>query len=457
VQKSSGGWTLAALSGVPLIMVLGNSMLIPILPKMKAALDLSQFQASLVITLFSIPAGLTIPIAGFLADRLGRKKVIIPALITYGIGGIIAGLAALFLSKQAYSLLLAGRVIQGIGAAGTAPIAMALAGDLFTGKSRSKALGLIEASNGMGKVISPILGSLVGLIVWYATFFVFPALVIPVVLGMLFLVRESAGQANKQSVSQYLVSLKSIFQQKGKLLLTSFWTGSVTLFILFGILFYLSDFLETRYRADGVFKGLLLAIPVLAMAVTSFLTGLFIKKQTKLMKALVVTGLVLVAGGLTALPFFDANIYGYFGAIILMGIGSGVVLPCLNTTITSAVSLKERGTVTALYGGVRFVGVALGPPIFGLLLDYSKMITFLGNAGLAAGTSLLALLLLSPREMKTQAQTGQDNQPQKRPWWIIFLETVTLKNTIGRLVLRKPEVKDKQPQEVKQKKNKDNS
>ncbi len=414
MQKSSSGWTLAALSGVPLIMVLGNSMLIPVLPKMKAALDLTQFQTSLVITLFSIPAGLTIPIAGFLADRLGRKKVIIPALIIYGLGGVVAGLAALFLSKQAYYILLAGRVLQGIGAAGNAPIAMALAGDLFTDKSRSKALGLIEASNGMGKVISPILGSLVGLIVWYATFFVFPALVIPVALGMAFLVRESAGQGNKQSINQYLESLKSIFQQKGKLLLTSFWIGSATLFILFGILFYLSDFLETRYKADGVYKGLLLAIPVLAMATTSFITGLLIKKKTKLMKALVVTGLVLVAGGLTVLPFFDNNVYGYFGAIILMGIGSGLILPCLNTTITSTVSLKERGAVTALYGGVRFMGVALGPPIFGLLLDQGKNVMFWGNAGLAALSALLALFLLSPQEMKTQAQTGSaENQPDQ--------------------------------------------
>jgi len=443
VQKSTSGWALAALSGVPLIMVLGNSMLIPILPKMKAVLGVSQFQISLVITLFSIPAGITIPIAGFLADRLGRKKVIIPALIIYGIGGIIAGLAAVFLAKKAFYLLLVGRVIQGIGAAGTAPIAMALAGDLFTGKSRSKALGLIEAANGMGKVISPILGSLVGLIAWYATFFVFPIFVLPVVIAMLLLVKESTTQANKQSVAQYFSGLKSIFQQKGKLLLTCFWAGSVTLFILFGILFYLSDFLETRYKVDGVFKGSLLAIPVLVMALTSFITGFIIKKKTKLMKALVVTGLVLVAGGLGVLPLFDNNVYGYFGAIIITGLGSGLVLPCLNTTITSAVSLKERGTVTALYGGVRFVGVALGPPIFGLLLGYSKNIMFLSNAGLAGASALLALMALNPIEMKTQAKakTGDSREDKSISWWKTLFETITFRNTIGNLVLRKPEPK----------------
>ena len=46
---------------------------------------------------------------------------------------------------------MAGRVLQGIGATGTAPIAMALSSDIFTSSDRSKSLGLLEASNGLGK------------------------------------------------------------------------------------------------------------------------------------------------------------------------------------------------------------------------------------------------------------------------------------------------------------------
>ena len=53
------------LCGVPFLMVLGNSMLIPVLPQMKAALSLSQVQVGLVITLFSVPAGVIIPLFGF--------------------------------------------------------------------------------------------------------------------------------------------------------------------------------------------------------------------------------------------------------------------------------------------------------------------------------------------------------------------------------------------------------
>lgn len=72
-------------------MVLGNSMLIPVLPAMAGALGLSALHVSLVITLFSVPAGLVIPLAGFLSDRLGRKAVIVPGLLLYGLGGCSPG------------------------------------------------------------------------------------------------------------------------------------------------------------------------------------------------------------------------------------------------------------------------------------------------------------------------------------------------------------------------------
>ncbi len=59
-------------------------MLIPVLPQMQKALNISQFQSSLTISLFSIAAGLFIPILGYLSDRFSRKAIIIPSLIVYG-------------------------------------------------------------------------------------------------------------------------------------------------------------------------------------------------------------------------------------------------------------------------------------------------------------------------------------------------------------------------------------
>lgn len=395
----------AALSGVPFIMVLGNSMLIPVLPDIRGALGLTPVKVSLLITLFSLPAGIVIPVAGFLSDRYGRKVVIIPSLITYGLGGVIAALASVLLKQYAYPVILAGRVLQGIGAAGTAPIAMALCGDLFQGKERSRSLGAIESSNGLGKVISPILGSAIGLIAWYAAFIFFPVIVIPVVIGLWLLVKEPKADRAQQKLSEYLRSFAKIFKNKTGLLLSSYLAGSIALMVLFGVLFYLSEYLEQQFGLDGVQKGLVLAIPVLFMSAASFITGFVIKKKKTLMKILVVTGLAVMTASLVFLPLAKGVII-YFIAISIVGISTGLVLPCLNTLITSAASIKERGLVTSLYGSVRFLGVAFGPPIYGFLMAKGLGLMFWSSAGLALLGAVLALIFIKAQKEKA----GEEKQ-----------------------------------------------
>jgi len=163
----------AVLAAVPFVMVLGNSMLIPIFPQLKKAMHLTQFQVGLIITAFSLPAGLLIPFTGAASDHVGRKTIMAPFLALYGLGGLIAGFAALLLDNP-FPVVVAGRIVQGIGAGGTYQLAMALTGDIFQSSERVKCLGYLEAANGLGKVLSPILGSLFGLISWYATFFAYP-------------------------------------------------------------------------------------------------------------------------------------------------------------------------------------------------------------------------------------------------------------------------------------------
>jgi MFS transporter, ACDE family, multidrug resistance protein len=358
---------LITLSSIPLIMVLGNSMLIPVLPTAEKVLDVNAFQVSLLITLFSIPAALAIPIAGVFSDRIGRKKVIIFSLILYGIGGLLAGFSAVYRGGS-YGFLLASRIVQGIGAAGTAPIAMVLVSDLFTKDNRSKALGIIEASNAFGKVLSPILGSLIALITWYAMFFAFPLLCIPASLALWKLVKEPTKKEKPQPLTQYKEHIKKIFKRQGNWMSVAFIAGALTMFTMFGVLFHLSDFLETAYRIDGIKKGFILAIPLLTLCGTAYFTGSHVKENTRQMKRLIIIGLGLSAVAIAVIPWAK-NAPLLITAVSFIGIGNGLVLPCLNTMITSAVGIQERGIVTSLYGSVRFFGVAMGPPTFGALAN----------------------------------------------------------------------------------------
>lgn len=402
MASKSKSMVIAAIGSIPLIMTLGNSMLIPIFPAMKSALNLSQMQVSLTITVFSIAAAICIPVFGYLSDRFSRKIVIVPSLILYGLGGLLAGFGATSFS-HAYVWILVGRTIQGIGAAGTAPIAMALTGDLFKGGEQSRVLGIFEASNGAGKVLSPILGSLFGLIAWYSVFFAFPAIcLISVILAWIF-IKEKANRHAPPPFGKYFRGLLSVFKHEGRWLFTTYLAGGTCLFTLFGILFFLSDILEEKHKIEGVIKGLILAIPLIVMVTTSYLTGSKIGKNLEKMKKLMVIGFGLMTISYGMLVFFE-KLVPFLAVLALSSIGAGLVLPCVNSFITGAVGKERRGFVASLYGSVRFLGVAIGPPIFARLMDWSRNGMFLSIAVLTLIVGLLILTLIH-----VKGKDGQKN------------------------------------------------
>ena len=73
--------------GVWLVLVLGVSSVSPILPKLMEELDVSARSIGLVISLFTLPGIVLAPVVGIVADRLGRRRILVAALLTFGIFG----------------------------------------------------------------------------------------------------------------------------------------------------------------------------------------------------------------------------------------------------------------------------------------------------------------------------------------------------------------------------------
>jgi ACDE family multidrug resistance protein len=406
----------AALASVPFVMVLSNSMIIPVLPAIQQALDKSLFQIGLLITAFSLAAGVVIPVGGYLSDRFGRRRVMIPCLVLFGLGGLVCGLAPLVLPgpSAVYAGLLVGRLIQGVGAGGTYQVAMALAGDIFHSRERSKVLGLLEASNGLGKVASPIVGAAVMVLAWYAPFFVYPLLAWLAAAAVWLVVREPEGNTTDRPLTSFAQGLARVFSRKGGSLLACFLAGALALFFLFGVLSYYSDVLEQRHHIGGVLRGLIIAVPVAVMALTSYLSGtLLVRHLTRLSKLLVVVGLGLVVASFVAMFFLSWHTLLFTAAISVMGLGNGLLLPSVNTMITSATASSERGTLTALYGTVRFLGAGFGPPAFDRAVQTGAALPYLGSAALALLALLLAVLAIDQRQMLGGLPGGTPQRPGK--------------------------------------------
>ncbi|CAM2944556.1 MFS transporter [Paenibacillus sediminis] len=399
-------WDLVALAFIPLIMTLGNSMLIPILPQITHELGITSLQVSLFITVYGVVAIFLVPVAGYLSDKFGRKVVIIPSLIIAGAGGALAGGAAWLGSggSSLYWIILGGRLLQGIGAAGAFPIVIPLVGDMFKDeKEVSKSLGIIETSNTFGKVLSPIVGALLGSLLWYLPFMAIPVLCLISLMLVIFFVKVPKQQKEAPSLKRFLHSIVDIFKEKGRWLYAIFAIGCIGMFLIFGVQVFLSNELEDRYNIHGVVKGLVLAIPLGMLCLASYFTGKKIGKNKKLMKWIGFTGMAMSAVSLFGAGFLY-NIYLMIGLFVISGIGLGIILPCLDALITEGISKEQRGTISSLYSGMRFIGLSAGPPVASLLMKNHHWILFTTLAVVSAAGAVITLFAIRPQNNEEKSE-----------------------------------------------------
>src|SRR5699024_8886492 len=94
------------------------------------------------------------------------------------------------------------------------------------------------------------------------------------------------------------------------------------------------------------------------------------------MKKLMIIGFLLMAVSYGVLVMFE-KLVPFLLILALSSVGAGLVMPCVNSLIIGAVGKERRGFVSSLYGSIRFLSVAIGPPIFARLMDWSRTGMFL--------------------------------------------------------------------------------
>ena len=383
-------WCIVSLTSIPLIMTLGNSMFIPVLPKLEEKVGITSFQSSMIITSYSISAIFLIPVAGYLSDRFGRKMVILPSLVFALIGGLIAGFAS-WKMEDPYTTIIIGRVLQGIGAAGAMPIVLPLVGDLYQDDDEkiSSTLGIIETSNTFGKVLSPILGSLLAAILWFLPFFSISVLSLISFALILFFVKAPKDKDEPVKFKEFLSNTKQVFKEKGKWLYTIFLNGVLVMLILFSMLFFLSENLEKAHDMKGIKKGFVLAIPLLLLCISSFISGRKIKGDLGLMKKIIIVGLIAMSISIAFVGFTSKKLILMLVVSSIVGIAIGALLPALDAIITENIKKELRGTVSSFYSSARFIGVAAGPPIMSLVMK-----DFLNVSYITAGVLGFILLFI---------------------------------------------------------------
>ena len=148
----SPGWLLFILTGLNLFNYLDRFVLSAVAPLLKTELGLSDGQVGRIVTAFMIGYFATSPLFGFLGDRSSRKWLIAGGIFVWSLGTVLTGFAATFV------MLLAFRVLVGVGEASYATISPSLISDSFTAEKRNNALTIFYAAIPVGAALGNILG-----------------------------------------------------------------------------------------------------------------------------------------------------------------------------------------------------------------------------------------------------------------------------------------------------------
>lgn len=105
-----------------------------------------------LVTIYTLAYAVSIPIAGKLADKYGRKYVYLICILLFGTGSLICGLSQY---TGSFAMLIFARAVQAIGAGGVVPVATAEVGTAFPEEKRGMALGMVGGIYGVASILGP--------------------------------------------------------------------------------------------------------------------------------------------------------------------------------------------------------------------------------------------------------------------------------------------------------------
>jgi len=381
--------SLHVIFGITLIAVLGVASLTPAFPKIAQSLHLTETQVALLISFFTFPGIILTPFTGILADRFGRKVVLIPSLFLFA----LAGFACFF--TENFNLLLVFRFIQGIGAASIASLNVTLIGDIFTGKERATAMGYNASVLSIGTASYPFIGGILASIGWNFPF-ILPLLAIPVGLAVVFIL-DNPEPSQKQDMKTYLKAALASLNNKGAI--GVFLISIFTFFILYGaFLSYFPFLMDKKFGLNPFQIGLFMSASSLFTALTASQLGKLIQKfsfVTLLKFAFILYTLVGIL-----IPNIE-NMYLILIPVSLFGIAQGMNIPSLQTLLASMAPIEQRAVFMSVNGMVLRIGQTLGPIFIGIFYAFANIKgAFYASSGVALFVFILIFFMLNKVDTK---------------------------------------------------------
>ena len=334
---------------VTIVTMMGGSVISPALPVIQQALAIETSKIGLLMTAFSLPGLISIPISGIMTDRFGRQKVIVPMLLLYSIAGSLC-----FFAPNFETLLLL-RFLSGLGAGSLATLSLILIGDLFSNKEQKEALGYRTSFGYFSNGILPIFGGFLAVISWNYPFLLF-ALGIPIsIMAARVLVNEKIN--SESSVKEYLIEVgRGLSNARVASLLT---VAPTLMIINQGILAtFLPIYIGSKFGASAAVIGIIISTRTIAGSLIAFFMG----KLTEIVKEewLLVSSIIVLAITILFLPLVTSA-WVMIAPVMVMGLALGIGFPAFQSLLIAETPQELRAGVMSASGVTNRMGQAAGP------------------------------------------------------------------------------------------------
>ncbi|HKF72908.1 MAG TPA: MFS transporter [Stellaceae bacterium] len=443
-ERTTKTWVLLLTSAASFMAILDAMVVTTALGAIRQDLGASIELLEWTVNAYNLSFAVLLLTGAALGDRLGRRRIFIGGIALFTAASVWCALG------PGAGWLIAGRALQGVGAALLMPLAMALLSAAFPPEERARALGIFGGINGIALIIGPIIGGAVAEgLAWRWIFWIN----LPIGLALVPLVRrripESMGAriaidmpgvllvtgaalglvwalmrcnhlgwthpevlaslgaalvlalgfvARELRAREPMVPLR-LFRSR------AFSAGVVASFLfyagMYGVLFLLPQFLQTAQGLGPLGVGLHLLPWTAPLFVFAPLGGSLVNRLGE--RTLVVTGVLLQAVcmawiGLVADPALP--LVQLAAPLLISGAGVSAAMPAVQNAILGAVARPEIGKASGIFNMVRFLGgvfgVAMVVAVFGANGDVGSPETFTAGfapaLGLAAALSLLGAL-----------------------------------------------------------------
>ena len=343
--------------------LLGFPIIAPALPSVRDAFNISTSDIGLVMAAYSAPGIIFIPVMGILADRYGKKKVLLPSMLLFAVGGTACAVA-----NNTETLLLF-RFLQGIGACALATINVSWAADLFKDDERIKIMGYIGATQNIGSGILPIIGGVLASIAWFYPFLI-SLMVLP--LGMyllIFMEKESQEKIAKSANTKNFITYAWQRLNDKIVIEIVFMTGAF-IFIGFGALItYLPIFLKDTFNTPETIIGIIVGSRAVMGVITA--TRLSIITKYFSYRIIIFVSFLTLAVGMLIIPYSN-NQWVIILTTMCYGGAFGLLRPSLQYLLLEHAPTNLRSTfASASNFGLR-LSQTLSPIFAGLYLTFGS-------------------------------------------------------------------------------------